>query len=557
MNKIKGSLIAIFLIILAVSVSYSDLPASFFEQDEWHSFGYYNYLFSLNGPEFIKTVLKSGPLAHFTPLSLFFKIGFYQLFGLNSSAYFFASITFHMLASLAVYFLALQFLKKRLPAFLGGLFFAINSSHYQAVTWLGTFEGAELSTLFGILSLLGFLVFLDTKKKVLLNLSLFSILIALLFKETALTFLLLLTTLMIFKENGKNKIYALLKLGGVSLFYILLRSSYLIFGPRGSEVVTSQETGKTFLMAGYNILSLPIKVFPQILIPNELIVSITNKATTPLDLYQRLGYGPWVLENALRYDLLMIPAGFVICLILFLIGKRLNHKLPLYTGLLTIVLTLLPFLILRKYLVYFDSRYLYTATVGFSLIIGSVSAYLIGDKRDFRKSFLKVGAVSVILAVIFSSHLITLKDTITAHVTLGNLRKQILAKMVYDNPNLSEKVVFYTESDSIYYGLPDRETILPFQSGFGQTLLVYYQQSEQYSEKFFKDFFLWEIDEQGYREADGRGFGYYRNFDLLKRDVKQYNIPTDNIIAYSWNGKINALMNITDEVRDLLDNEKN
>jgi len=129
--------------------------------------------------------------------------------------------------------------------------------------------------------------------------------------------------------------------------------------------------------------------------------------------------------------------------------------------------------------------------------------------------------------------------------------------LVYDNPKLPKNAVFYTESDSVYYGLPDQEKILPFQSGFGQTLLVYYQQNEQYSYKFYKDFFLWEISEQGYRETDGRGFGYYHNFDLLKKDLKQYNIPTDSIIAYSWNSKASTLINITDEVKARLDNEDN
>ncbi len=547
MNKVKSFIIPIFLIILAVAVSYSNLTGSFFEQDEWHSFGYYTYLSSLNGPEFFQTILKNDPLAHFTPLSLFFKMEFYRLFGLNSSAYFFASITFHILVSLTVYFLALKLTKKRLPAILGGVFFAINSSHYQAVTWLGTFEGAELSTFFGLLSILGFLIFLDMKKKIFLGLSMLSILIALLFKETALTFLLLLVVLIILKETGKSKAYTLLKLGGTLLLYMLLRSSYLIFGSRGESVIT-QESSNTFLMTGYNVLTLPIKVFSQVLLPNEFMVDITNKATTPPGLYQYFGKGPWILENALRYDFLMIPVGLIICSVLFLISRRLSFKSPFYLGLLTIFFTLLPFLVLKKYLIYFDSRYLYTATVGFSLIITAITAYFINGRKY-------TGVIVAVLVIIFSAHVISLRDTVNNHVSLGDLRKQILSKIAYDNPKLPKRVVFYTESDTAYYGLYDHEKILPFQSGFGQTLLVYYQQNEQYSHKFYKDFFLWEIGEQGYRETDGRGFGYYRDLDLLKNDLKQYNIPTDSVIAYSWNSKANTLTNTTEQVRSRLSNE--
>lgn len=552
MSKFK-SVIPVIIISFIVLFAYFGLQDSFFEQDEWHSFGYYTYLSSLDGLELFQTIFKNDPLAHFTPLSLFFKMSLYRIFGLNASAYFVVSIFLHALVSLSVYFLSLKLIKKKLPALVGALFFSLNSSHYQAITWLGTFEGAELSTLFGLLSLIGFLLFFDTKKKVLLNLSLLSILIALLFKETALTFLFLLAALIAFKETGKNKINTLLRLGGVSLFYILLRSSYLIFGSRGQTVV-SQEAGNTFLITGYNILSLPIKVFSQVLLPNELIVDMTNKASTPDGLYQYFGRGPWVLENALRYDFLMIPVGLLIFLILFLIGRKLSLKLPFYLGLLTIIFTLLPFLIFKKYLVYFDSRYIYSATVGFSLVISSFLYFLLNEQKLAVKNVFKYLVISIILVAVFSSHLITLRETVAAHTELGKTRKMILNKVYYENPKLPEKVIFYTESDTHYYGLPDQEKILPFQSGLGQTLLVYYQGKELYPDKFFRDFFLWEIGEQGYREVDGRGFGYYRNFDLLKKDLKQYNIPTDSVIAYSWDSKTNTLTNNTDRVKARLNN---
>ena len=162
----KLHLLVIGLIILIVIAGYYQLPRSFFEQDEWHSFGYYNYLLSLNGLDFLGNALKSGPFAHFTPFSLFFKMGLYKLFGLNAAPYFLVSIFLHILVSLAVYMLILLFLKKQLPALFSAIFFAINSSHYQAVTWIGTFEGTELSTLFGIVALIfGFLYLEKNTKK--------------------------------------------------------------------------------------------------------------------------------------------------------------------------------------------------------------------------------------------------------------------------------------------------------------------------------------------------------------------------------------------------------
>lgn len=556
MSKLKSSFPAVLIILLVTLFAYYGLQESFFEQDEWHSFGYYNHLLTLSKNEFFKNILSNGPLSHFTPLSLFFKMSLYQFFGLNASLYFIVSILLHTLVSVAVYFLALQLTKRRLPSLIGALFFSINSSHYQAVTWLGTFEGAELATLFGVISILCLLAFLDFQKKKFLYLSIFAVLIALLFKETAVTFLFTLAVLIIFKIRGQIRRIAILNLGGATLLYILLRFSSLLWGVRQSEAVTGQSGGNILLMATYNIFTLPIKIFSQILLPNEAIISLTNIAATPFGLYQILGRGPWVLENGLRYDLVMIPVGIVIFLALYMLGKKSNIKFVLFLGLAIMFFALAPFLMMKKYLVYFDSRYLYTATVGFSLIISFIFADLHKAKIDF-KNFFRYMVIPVILVAATALHMVSLRETITSHVTLGSMRKTILAEIYYENPNLPQKVVFYTESDTPYYGTSNRDRILPFQSGLGQTLLVYYQGKEKYPDKFFADFFLWEIDEQGYREEGGRGFGYYRDFDLLKKAVKQYNIPTQHIIAYSWTGNLNTLTNITDRIRVKLENEKN
>ncbi len=555
MNTFNKSFPAILLIFLSIAFAYFGLINSFFEQDEWHTFGRYIYLASQSGTGFWNEVLQSGPLSHFTPLSLFFKMTLYQFFGLNASAYFTVSILLHTLVSVSVYFLALHLTRMRLPAFIGAIFFSLNSSHYQAVTWLGTFEGTQIATLFGIISILGILLFLETKKSRMLFLSVFSVLTALLFKETAVTFLLTLVVLIIIKAGKSVRRGALLSLGGVSLLYILLRSLYLFTGTKVSEAVTVQAGGNTFFVIFYNVVTLPFKIFSQILLPNESIVAWTNEVIAPFNLYKSIGRGPWVLESGLSYDILMIPAGIIIFLIIFASAKKSFFKFGFYTGLSVIFFSLMPFLIIQRYLVYFDSRYLYTATAGFGLIISFIFADLYKSGIKTEKKFRYV-AIPVMLIIIIS-HFFTLKGTVSAHVDSGSIRKMIINKIHFENPKLPDKVIFFTESDISYYGLSDQDKILPFQSGFGQTLLVYYQRQERYTDKFFGDFFLWEIKEQGYREADGRGFGYFRDFDLLKKAVKQYNIPTASVIAYSWNGSVGTLINITEKTRVKLGVEEN
>jgi len=116
----------------------------------------------------------------------------------------------------------------------------------------------------------------------------------------------------------------------------------------------------------------------------------------------------------------------------------------------------------------------------------------------------------------------------------GQVRENILKTIKNSHPVLPKKVIIYSDSDSPLYGLADQYKILPFQSGFGQTVLVWYYNGDNINREFYKDRFLWNITSEGYKEISGQGFGYFRNFDTLKSVVKQYNIPLDSVIAYSW-----------------------
>ena len=134
-------------------------------------------------------------------------------------------------------------------------------------------------------------------------------------------------------------------------------------------------------------------------------------------------------------------------------------------------------------------------------------------------------------------------------------RKSILDQIIKTYPRLPEKVVFYTESDTAFYGLPPEERIMPFQSGFGQTLLVwYFNQGENWPACFFKpeDDFLFAITEEGYRECSGRGFGYFRNFNLLQETLVENNLSKENVIAFVFKLKYNELIDVTRKVRENL-----
>jgi len=162
MKKHLGSLLGIVGVIV---FSFRKLPNSFFEQDEWHSFGYYIKLSSLSLIEVVLQVIADSGLTHFTPLSLLFKRTLYLNFGVSSYAYFIVSLAMHIAVSVMLYLLFYRIFKNRWLSFLGTAYFATNVAIHQGVTWLGTFEGVMGASLFGLISIYFAFLLIESKVK--------------------------------------------------------------------------------------------------------------------------------------------------------------------------------------------------------------------------------------------------------------------------------------------------------------------------------------------------------------------------------------------------------
>lgn len=537
-----------FLIALLVSIffAYWGLQNSFFEQDEWHSFGNYNFLLSLRGLELLGNILISDFPFHFAPLSLIFKMNLYRIFELNAAPYFITSVFIHSLVSVSVYLLTLTLTKRKMAAFCGALFFALNSSHYQAITWIGTFEGVQFSVLFGTLSLLSYLIYLRREKIKFLLLSFALLLIALLFKETALTFLLTLG-LMTFLQN-RAKIVSVIAIALAFLVYLVVRFAYILFGiqamPFSADLATKNDL---FLIYAYNFFTSLVKIFAQLLLPNEFLVYISNITSSPFGIYPYLARGPWGIENGFRYDLLTLPLGSLVILLIWWVARKTKDRRSIFLGLAIILFTIFPLLALNRYLTFLDSRYLYPATLGLSLIVSFMIARVIVTKHKIIKW---LGLI--ILLAVLSLHLFSLKETVNKLVSLGQMRRSMINFIISSYPSLPTKAIFYTASNASFYGAADDERIMPFQSGFGQLLLIIYNPGERFPTEFFRNDFLWNITDQGYKEFQGRGFGYFRDFDLMADTFKKQKLPLEAVISFDYDNNIGTLVDTTNQTRQRL-----
>ena len=238
---------------------------------------------------------------------------------------------------------------------------------------------------------------------------------------------------------------------------------------------------------------------------------------------------------------ILILGGF------FFLLKRLPKDLKpaLVFSLALMLLAFWPLLFISGRAGYFslvEGRHLYLLGIGSSLIW----AILLRKRSVF---------VYLFLFVFIVLNLFRIRKDVQKQIDLGTLRKSIL-KQIYDGySQLPEKVVFYAESDLAYYGLAPEEKILPFQSGLGQTLMVwYYGRGEKLPACFFppEDDFLYAIAEQGYRECQGRGFGFFRDFSELKKAVLENKLLAESVIAFSFSSQNNSLTDITLKTRSKL-----
>lgn len=153
------------------------------------------------------------------------------------------------------------------------------------------------------------------------------------------------------------------------------------------------------------------------------------------------------------------------------------------------------------------------------------------------------------LALSLGYHAYSIKLYLTDLVEISSKREMFLNTIKSSYTDLPQRVTFFTQSDTAYYGMPDNEKILPVQIGFGKMLMIWYQKDERFPGCLYEDQFLIKLLEQGYRFCEGRGFGYFRDYDKLVEVVRANRVPVANVISYSWDGKTQEFDDITEEIR--------
>lgn len=560
-GNLLGSQVFFVYFILGL-LTFWKLFFTYFQQDEWAIFGNYIY-WEKAGLSWWDRLFIYEQGTHVAPLSNIFFYPQFKLFSLHFGYYAFINILIHVLNAYLLYILALLLTKNKKISILTGIFFLVNSIVQQAVTWTGTSLGTTGSVTFLLLSF----IFL-TKNLIGKNqikgwlIASFCWILSVLFKETSVFFILVIPLLWLLYSSNKNiwrffKLYSFFVIP--FMVYLLFRVMLIIFWGESSGQASIAIEQPNIFVYFFKIATFPLKFIAQSFIPETYIIAI-GKVIVLLG-YPHFVQGgtpdPYIVETVASDIVSYLIAFGILGLSVFLCTTKTMRELEIrkvvLAAVLLISLSSLPFIFIpgkAGYISLIDGRHLYLTSVFSSILLSSLllSIYkTIGNKRVITLLII-IGIVGYI-----GMNILQIRKALNTQMGLAFTRKTILQKIYISYPHIPKNVVFYTESNTAFYGLPDEEKILPFQSGLGQTLLVWYNDhGENIPSCFFQGKYLYVLLSQDYKECGGRGFGYYRNINLLKESLAANDLSAKNVIAFRYNSFTNSVIDITKELQNKL-----
>ena len=532
MNRKLLTLVSILLTFLIVTI-YWGITKTFYQQDEW--LGYGLYLAKGSGMILQSTGsvlgISLGQGRILTNLTYFV---FHTYFPLNVFPIAIFSITIHIINSFLVYILGKNLFKNKISSLIGTLFFAFNSLHLNAIAWPAAAINTLPSTTLILIALLFYFRYIKEVKAKWMIMCFALIYTSLFFKETGIFLFILLPLSLIFYKGFDIK--TVIKKFWYYFLPLILIVSYRLWGFRsetGEVALFVTGTSKYFMDSLiirsflYPITSMSLSLFhPSYML--EFARYITNV------------YYPFIPEaqfalvtQTIALDLIAVLATALIIVTILILMKFVstNVKKNVLFWMLFLLASFLPYIIISKSFSYLESRYYYLSSVAWAIIFTLV-ANLISEK--VRPKYLQLLFLAIFLSFIYVN-IILINYDLKLLVKESQTRIDILNQISLIKPKLTEnRNIFYVTGDTDYYLIGHK---IPFQQGFGYTLLTFYFDKSQYPADFLNNTDLFEIGKEMYYEKDEYGFGYFSNIILMEEAVKSNKIPTSNVYRFYYDSK--------------------
>lgn len=546
--------LALFLIIV---FAYQNIFFTFYQQDEWWTVGH------------ILTEPVWGFVSHFSPLGLIagggrpLSVPIQYL--LYSSPFFevkqFAvfAISLHFLNTVLLFLIVKKMTRNISFSFIATLFFATASVSSQAVVWIGANTTTLPSAFFALLSIYLYNFFLKNEKNKFLYASLGFAIVAYLFKDSAVFLFVLLPIMYVLFSKKKTPIQALIKThailigyAGVAIFIKLFELFSVLNIKTTSNVAGNNDSVVRLL---FHFVLYPFESLSQMFFYPGNIFSIAEYVGKIN--YPRIWETPLapVATETIGGELVSIVLSaflLVVLSIIYMLFKQ-GRKILIFAISLTF-LSFLPYIVLEKGSSFLESRYFYIGVAGGGILLAIIFDFLRSVLVQQAKMSIRWASIFLLIPILLYTygHIASIRTDLAKQVLIASERKNFLTNLKRLRPSLQNKPIFYVTGDTDYYISNHK---VPFQQGMGYTLMVSYYDSGEIDKELLQQSFLWGILEQGYKEIDGKGFGYFWDIDELKREVTLKNLNKNSIVGLYYESKNQILKDITNETIKRVSNE--
>lgn len=555
MNKLLQSIfvICIFCSILSllIIVSFQQLGLTFYQQDEWLGSGQvmaFGYGVVLDGLTPLQLIFAEG-----RPFSRLLGAFIFKYFAFDIYPLALYSIGFQIINTIFVFLISLKLFRNYINAFVAASFFGLSSVTHQVVSWFAASFGSQPAVFFILLAIYFCQIYMEKKKILFLILSFFSSIVSLYFKEIGI-FLFIFIPFMLFLFQNKVQFLEKIKTSavflGVTVLFVVYRIIDLLFlrtAHNSAHVFITSDSSNIVLTLVARSLLYPLTSFSLLFIPYNVANNLAYE-------YVKLYY-PYIPQNISRWDLIAQTSildnvsmflSFIMIACLYLIfKKRKEMRKKVLFALVLFFLSIMPFIVISKSYAYMEPRYYHVPIIAIGIIAAIFFDSLVAL---FKRNRIALVVLIIIFIAYLRYHVGVIRTDIAVQVTIADERRAFLKQLNSALPTLrsNENIFFFTGNSEMY----SKSNFVPFQHGFGYSVLTLYYDSNRIPKKFLEKQNLFNLGEQGFLRHNEYSFGYYSEIDDLKKAFDDNNFSVENIHAYYYDNVQKQLRDISEETRE-------
>lgn len=562
-----------------ISIFYIRSLAGYFQGDEWFYFSQllpYTKVwygpFSVIYNSLVDTQKISGG-AHLTPISFFLYYLNILFFRFTYWPYALCALFLHITNSFLIFlFIRQLFPKKGVIAWVGGIFFACSFIHYQAVVWVMTYIWTGLAVTFFLLCLIQLLNYLKNNSIKSVTLSSVFLLCALLTKESTVVLFVMIPLVIFLKKGFYIKRIFFFTYGLCAFVYVMVRFILpVVFIKIGLSTPPSTVNKLDVGLSLFRIIIYPLKMLVEVFVPDKIILWIAEFITP-------LSYPSYAAEKAIRgtnyltfvqgagSDMVIYAIAMIFLAVISIVfyqsvrNKNFESRNALVIGFFIIVLTAVPLVSIATYspgwgyVTFIDSRHIYLASVGGSVLFAMAIYALAHFISLFVKNIIFINSFLLLLCILslwLIPNFIFLQNQFTFLNTLAMQRKKVIEYLSLTLPPLDKEQTIVMKSDTGYYGFGP---IPPFQTNFGQVLEILYFDKNMLPKEFMQSDSLTKagLNGEGVETYHDKTFGYFIQDKTAVQAVLDKKIQPQNVYSFYWHGKDNEIGSDTAAFQDVL-----